>query len=92
MTNEEYQQIRNAKDLEIMRHPEHWPLSVLPLKQYGQTADGHTTINFSMLAKPADQFYHWVPEFSVGRPDFENSRLGRDELLVELIKQGWMVD
>lgn len=89
MTNAEYNQQRSAKDLEMMRHPERWPQQFLPLKQYYNTEpNGSTDIRFAMLAKSADQFYHFVPDGT----DFANGRVGGDELLVELINASWLVD
>jgi hypothetical protein len=80
---------RQVKDLEMMRHPEHWPLEYLPLKRYKEPY----RMEFSMLAKPARDFYHWVYEGQLpGQPDFTSGRLGGDELLVELVNNGWTVD
>jgi hypothetical protein len=84
-THAEYLKKRGARDLEMMRHPERWPCgNQLPLKRYNEEKRMH---DFSILVKPARDFYHWVPETG---PAF--SRLGGDELLVELINSGWLVD
>jgi hypothetical protein len=86
MTNKEYLEKRNARDLDLMRHPGRWPLvNKLPLKRYKPEGG----LDTSMLVKPARDldFYRWVPDMG---PAF--SRFGGDELLVELIESGWLVD
>jgi hypothetical protein len=86
LTDQEVFVSRN--DLEMMKRPHLWPNHCcLYLKKFGGKEFGF------LLEKNGT--YAFVPEnppIEDSIPDFAHKRTGGDELLVQLIKEGWLVD
>lgn len=88
MTDEEV--IKERCDLEMMRRPHLWPNDYLFLKK---PAGKLKHYQFALLANDEKDRWAIIPLRDDGNGrDLASERSGADELLVQLVKEGWLVD
>ena len=83
--------LREGDDLEMMRRPHLWPnKGCLCLKNphfgYKHRRDHHSHYAFAVLIKQGEEYF-----FTLREEKGWNQR-GGDEMLVALVKEGWLVD
>jgi hypothetical protein len=90
MTNEEV--LRTHNDLEMMRRPVLWPLAILPLKN---PSAFRTSGGLGVLWTTGENEYVFREDVNLLKlPSLsaDGGRTGGDELLVQLVEEGWLVD
>lgn len=85
--------ITPADDLEMMRHPERWPLeAALPLKRM-KDSGLETGMLVVVVDKYDEQRYVFVPDATVFEViEQDDPRVEIDPNLENLVNEGWMVD
>jgi len=79
--------IRKRNDLEMMRRPHLWPCRPLHLKNYALAETGGFP-HFGVLSWDKEKGFHFLLE----EEKKEEGRYGDEALLLELVKEGWLVD
>ena len=87
-------QVREQRDgLEMMRRPYLWPLWSLPLRHETQRAQSGLPRTAILVHT---QEYIFIPDALILVPptnlDNPAYRRGEDPLLIEILKEGWIVD
>jgi hypothetical protein len=87
------QVIEQRDSLEMMRRPYLWPLTSLPLKHETQQAPSGLP-RTAILVHTQEYIFIpdaliWLPPTNLDNPAY---RRGEDPLLIEILKEGWIVD